>query len=83
MGCGLVSHDEESVCNLRCYCCNSLEHVSTSKLCSEYIRQGRLKEIMPLKNKIFDEANEFVPQLSNKDFPELSRSDIVEVGERR
>lgn len=52
-------------------------------------------EIMSLENKIFYEANELVHQLPNKartrevrsfiekDFPQLARTDTVEIGERR
>lgn len=64
-GCGSLTH-ENHLCVLKCIHCESNEHNSTSKLCPEYTRQFRIKEIMSLENKSFFEASERVPQLPNK-----------------
>lgn len=47
-------------------------------MCSEYSRQVKIKEILPLKGKFFFEVNELVLQLSNKrmsrDHPSFSNN---------
>lgn len=64
--CGKPGHEEAERCSTKCYHCNSLEHLSTDRVCPENNRQKRIKDLMSLENKTYFEANEMVPMLQNK-----------------
>lgn len=88
IGCGQFSHDENRICNLKCFHCDNVEHNSLSKQCPEHKRQVVIKEIMAFENKTFFEASELVPLLPNKSrrnklnsYTSLRKEDFPQVGQ--
>lgn len=99
--CGDEQHqsDENSLCNLNCYHCNGTDHTAIQRICPEFTRQKKIKEIMSLDNKTYFDACEMVAPLKNKirgaasfnrraeDFPSLQvpseQSNTINVNERR
>lgn len=97
--CGTLEQESHVQCEICCFHCKSPDHDGTNRVCPEFVRQKRIKELMSFENKSFFEANELTPSIYKKnqnnspvtfqikDFPQLNnnspQSNTYHVHERR
>lgn len=96
INCGLIEHDNQTLCKMSCFHCKSGDHNGINRICPEYERQKKIKKVMSTENRSFFEANELIPpilakarrspSLQSEEFPLLPEnnppSDVYQVHEQ-
>lgn len=92
--CAVPVKKHSGECKIKCMHCDSTEHSSNSRKCTEYNRQKLIRQIMSLDNLSYFDANLRVPKSiknieyhhQQQDFPSLPKQqpiNVIHVNERR